>query len=378
MRILVINRHMQDFLGGSELQCHIVADYLRRFGHEVVYGIAHPLKSAYQENYFCHPLPKPFLNEYIRLLKEFRPHVIYWRLNKHNFLFPAAIAAKAIRCKFVFAITSYSDSERWIWTGRKKILFQSKFQQNGSLPRELLRFLVALSMPIRSAWNYNAFYIADGCVSLRTDLCGKLPVKREICIHDSMISDYDPYSRETPYILWVANLKPKKNPEKFIELAEQLQSSGVEFLMIGNIQDHKYDYVKNHGSLPVNCYYLGPKSIQEVNGVLRSALFMVHTCDPEGFPNNFIQAWMQEKPTVSLYFDPESVIETNKLGFFSRTTDRFREDVRRLISDGELRRELGRNALSYSKANFAPEYNIRKIEKFLIQITEQAGNESGS
>jgi glycosyltransferase involved in cell wall biosynthesis len=59
-----------------------------------------------------------------------------------------------------------------------------------------------------------------------------------------------------------------------------------------------------------NFDYLGPVSFEESNSLFAKANIFINTSKAqEGFPNTFIQAWMQGVPTISLDFDPDNLIE---------------------------------------------------------------------
>ena len=367
MKILIINQHPHDCIGGSEIQCDLIAHCLHKLGHYVFYGIANPIHNNYECDYNYIPLKKPFIVSYAALVKNFRPDIIYWRFNKKHLFFLAVLIAKKFKVKFVFAISHFNDTERWIWTETKLLSYKSNPEEQFWKIKPLLKWIRSLTLTVRNAWNYNGFYLADACVALRSDLLCKLPIKREICIYNSMRNEYRPFEWKRPYVLWVANLKSSKNPEKFVELAEHFEESGVDFLMVGKIQDNHYAYLQSSENLPSNFYYLGPKSPEEVNGMLKSSLFLVHTCDPEGFGNNFIQAWLQAKPTISLYFDPDSVINDKRLGFVSGSVEQMVKDVKKLIEDPKLRIEIGQRAKNFAQQHFDPELNVRKLEKFFIE-----------
>jgi len=113
---------------------------------------------------------------------------------------------------------------------------------------------------------------------------------------------------------------------------------------------------------------LGPKSPGEVNGILRRSLFLVHTCAPEGFGNNFIQAWLQGKPTVSLYFDPEGIIAREGLGYVSGTFPKLVQDVARLVENQAECKIMGHKARQFAVERFSPEANTRKLEQYLLSI----------
>ena len=177
MKVLIINQHPHDYIGGSENQCDLIADYLHKFGHNVFYGIANPLRNNYECDYHCIPIRKPFIISYAALLKNFRPDIIYWRFNKKHLFFWAVLIAKKFKIKFVFAITSFTDTERWIWSGTKPLSYKANPKEKYWKIKPLLKWIRSLALPIKSAWNYNGFYFVDACVTLRTDLMEKVTYK---------------------------------------------------------------------------------------------------------------------------------------------------------------------------------------------------------
>jgi len=370
MKILIINQHPQDVIGGSEIQCDLVATYLHRFGHEVLYGAVNSRRDNYKIEYDLVPLNNPFVVSYIKLIKDLRPHIVYWRFGKKH-LFTAALISKFYKAKFIFTVSAYSSTERWIAEGTRVFPYKLPLKRNGWKLKNIVKVALFLKRPIISAWNYNGFYFVDACVTVNSDFLGKLPIKLQIAIHNSMQTKYKPFAWNKPYVVWVANIKTKKNPEKFIKLAERFNESDVDFLMIGSIQAARYAYIRNSDQVPRNFHYLGPKSPEEVNGILKSSLFLIHTCDPECFCGNFIQAWSQGKPTISLYFDPESIIKNNQLGYVSGSLDQMVRDVEKLIEDRQLCTEIGERAKSFAKQHFDPESNIRELERFLIGISNE-------
>ena len=138
--------------------------------------------------------------------------------------------------------------------------------------------------------------------------------------------------------------------------------------MIGPIRNKVYNYITDRQQVPSNFYYLGEKSVADVNSILKNSLFMVQTCDVEGFGNNFIQAWQQGRPTLTLYFDPENVIEKNKIGFYSKNFDQLVNDADILMSDDELRKSMGEQAKDFAEKNFKPKTNTRILEDFFNKI----------
>lgn len=359
-----MNQHVQDVVGGSEIQSDLIARQLHELKHTVLYGVANGRHSTYHVPYQTAVLDSPFANSYWRLAKAFQPDVVYWRFNKWHLLSATMIAA-VLRIKFVFAMCAYSDTQRWVWTGRTILPRESG---NGALFGRILRTLSHLQWPLRSRINFTGYRWVDGIVTNNAQFLNIVPVMPQIAIHNSAPTDCEQFTWARPYVVWISSIKPKKNPEAYIALATALNGLDVDFLMVGAIQDTHYDFIRDASQMPENVHYLGQRSPQSVNGILRGALFLIHTCDPEGFSGNFIQAWMQGKPTVSLYHDPESVIETNDIGYLSRTQPQFEQDVIRLIEDDTLREDMGRRALQFARQNFDPATNVKKLDQFLHEI----------
>ena len=310
MKILLVNQHPQDEIGGSEIQCDLIAQALTSLGHEVLYGVVNPGKKEYDCSYQTTGIENPFVVSYYKIIKKYHPDIIYWRFHK-NHLFTVSLIAKFLGIPFVFAISSRYDIKPWIWKKPRS------HPTHGTIHKVIqsIRYLVSFWRSTRTLWNYLGFLLVDACTSLNPDLLHRLPVKRQVHISNSMNKEYIPFTWPRPYVVWVANLKSSKNPERFIELSILLQDMDVDFVMVGKIQDPRYEFIsKTEADLPKNLFYLGPKSPEQVNGIVRSSLLLVHTCSTEeGFGNSFIQAWLQGKPTVSLYFDPNTIITENSL-----------------------------------------------------------------
>ena len=139
--------------------------------------------------------------------------------------------------------------------------------------------------------------------------------------------------------------------------------------MIGEIQDKRYleelktAEMKNH-----NFEYLGPKTVEEVDKILAQSQIMVNTCEPEGFGNNFIQAWLNECPTITLKFDPDDIIKSNKIGFHSGTFEQMVEDLKYLMNHPQERIEMGMRARKHALNEHNINKNVIKYESYFNQI----------
>jgi glycosyltransferase involved in cell wall biosynthesis len=198
------------------------------------------------------------------------------------------------------------------------------------------------------------------------------PVRSSIVISNSgSLSRSIYFSWPRPYVAWVSNIKAAKRPELCLNLARRLLPHGVDLVMIGRMVDPSYDWLENSAANSENLYYIGPRRLDEVDGVLAGALALVHTCMPEGYPNVFIQAWLQGTPTVSLEFDPGGIIRNQGLGYVSGGDEQqFHQDVMKIITDTEAARQAGDKAKRYAREHCAPERNVAKLEAFLAEVSD--------
>lgn len=172
-----------------------------------------------------------------------------------------------------------------------------------------------------------------------------------------------PKSKKEPLtVLWLASMKDWKQPMKFVDIAIRCGDLDCKFELVGRpVDDDLRARIEQRiDSLP-NVEYLGGCDIDESNRyIARSSLF-VNTSDGEGFPNTFIQSWLRETPVVSLSCDPGGILSGNRIGRVSGTIDQLEADVRELVSDDELRRQIGRNARQYAIANHSTEAIVDRL-----------------
>jgi glycosyltransferase involved in cell wall biosynthesis len=165
---------------------------------------------------------------------------------------------------------------------------------------------------------------------------------------DAQIANFHPAASEPidksgPLtVIWIANLKPLKQPEVFARLAERFrQRSEVRFIMVGTPapatgdQRWRTSLMRSIANAK-NLDYVGQKTHAEVNQLLARAHVFVNTSTHEGFPNTFIQAWMRDVAVLSLSVDPDGVLQRERVGIAAQTEDGLEAALRRLIDDRQL------------------------------------------
>ncbi len=156
-------------------------------------------------------------------------------------------------------------------------------------------------------------------------------------------------------VVWVANFKPIKQPEKYIDIVKLTDRCDILFYMIGRISDLHYLKLLN-SSVPKipNLTYLGEISNEEVNAILSKAHLLINTSNVEGFSNVFIQAWMRRVLVLSLNVNPDQMLNNEKLGrFFSGDCIKLAEYILELNQNREALATMSAFAEKFANKNFS-------------------------
>jgi len=350
MRVAIVNKHVKDGLGGSEIQCDNIARGLNQKDHEVFYLAINGNESEdYNTEYEVIAVSENS-SSIVQKVININPDIVYWRYNKKH-LYKSVKQIKSKGIKFIFAISHINDTKKWNfkWSNNPKKLIYNLFKM------------------FKGRYEYLGYKYVDAITSLNPQYLESIKASNKIYIPNSITSEKVKFERDKPFVFWVANIKSQKRPEIFIKLAKSITS--VDFLMVGDIQQESYEWIQNESDKIPNFFYLGKKSPNEVNGILEKSLFLIHTCKPEGFGNNFIQAWLQAKPTISLEFDPADYIKNKNLGYVcDNDFEMLVKNTQELIDNDELRYSIGKNAYDFSKNMFSIDKTVEKVEKLMLDL----------
>jgi glycosyltransferase involved in cell wall biosynthesis len=143
-------------------------------------------------------------------------------------------------------------------------------------------------------------------------------------------------------VLWVANIKEQKGPDIFLKLAKEFSShKNIEFHMAGKVLSRYDEEIKAKADNAENLVYHGELPLDEINRLMSKAHLFVNTSKYEGFPNTFIQAWMNKTPVLSLNVDPDDIIERNGLGKLCGDFNTLKATIERMI---QTYKQLASNA----------------------------------
>ncbi|MFT4803386.1 MAG: glycosyltransferase involved in cell wall biosynthesis [Psychroserpens sp.] len=349
MKVLLINAHYTHILGGSEIQCHQIAQGLTELGINLTYLAIGGYDDAADLPYKLISVEKNSASV-IKACKELQPNLIYWRFNK-NLLASVINEIKSLHIRVIFSVSHIHDLEPFAYKPIPNLSFLARVKRR-------------LAHLVKGAQFQKAFKQVDGVVCNNEEHLGHITHTNKVYIPNSPFLEFKEFTWPKPYLVWVGNIKAHKHPELFIDLAKSLNGQGVDFLMVGDIQQQAYEYLNTSEELPDNFHFLGAKGIFETNGIIKSSMFLVHTCEPEGFPNVFLQAWGFSRPVISLFFDPAGVISSEQVGFVSGDFETMVSQVSDLLADHSQREEIGERASSMIQRKFVKEINVRKLISF--------------
>lgn len=361
LRVVIVNKHPNQAAGGSEIQCGLLADGLVARGHHVTYVAPHrvgrPVTGPPDVGYPVVVVPQ-WGRSIAHAVLNARPDVVYWRFNKRGL----RVAAKRIHrsgIPFVFAVSHVNDLLPW----SAKPVGGHRLRAVVAVP--LLRCV--------SRWQHRGLTYATAMTTNNVDLLVRLTAPIRVYVPNGMVTDAAPFSWPRPFCLWVSSLKASKRPEAAVRLAAEIQDLEVDVLMVGGAQEPGHEAITDGVGLPDNLHYVGVRSLTQINGMFAAARVHVHTCLPEGFPNVFLQAWMQACPSVSLGFDPGGVITSEGLGADADDDwGAFVSAVRTLLVDDASRDERAARAQSYALREHAVDTMVERIETVFTQVTGAA------
>jgi len=348
MKIAIVNKHRQETLGGSEIQCDLIAAGLTARGHEVLYVAPESKGITFDTPYRvagcgCNH------REITENVVKFAPDIIYWRFNKRCF-YPSVQQFKQQQIPVIFAASSVTDLQPWSYPSEQSV-------------RKGIR------KSIINRWHHSGLRYVDALTVNNRDYLGKVSMPIQRYIPNGMETASVPFQWDNPFCVWIGSIKKVKRPEIMIRLAGQFEDSGFDFLMVGEIQQDKYAWLREPANTPSNLHYLGPRSLEEVNGILAASELHVFTSIDEGFPNVFIQAWLQKKLSVSFGIDPSGYIRSEGLGYQTEENwDQFVEKVSEYLHHPEKRSRTESRAYRFATKTFAIENTVDEVEKLINEV----------
>jgi len=356
---IVMPGHWTYKMGGAEYQVKCIIEALKKTNKYEIYFITRNVNPNYSPDGYKIVLIKNlfgfskghYLLDFFSLFKALRkikPDVIYQRRGLPYTGF-SILYRQAYGCRFIWHIAHDDDV-----TPQKPEYYLKGIYQ--FVEKKVLEFGILRSSEI----------IAQTKDQVRI-LESNYRKKATMVINNFHPLPKENISKKGPInIVWVANLKPMKQPEVFLTLAHEFRNrDDVKFTMIGALPNTGWGKdIKEKIIREKNVHYLGLLEQKRVNEIFASAHILVNTSLREGFSNTFIQAWMRMVPVVSLFVNPDNILNRKKVGLFSGNYKKLFTDLGELIENNSLREELGCSAQKYAFEN----YGEKQAQKLVALI----------
>jgi len=344
--------------GGAEVLQVLIAKELKKYGFRISFVVG---------DYGQKPIK---IIDGIKVIKSFR---LYYGNRKIRFLPDMALLYKAMRIADadVYYISSplylLGQIELFCKIYHKKLIFKA-----ASIRDCDINYVKSLQFPIRYLYPYG---ISHADIVVAENGAEKMGFKKNFGVESILIKNGiaitkfqspQPINHQLP-VLWVGTLIKLKRPELFLKLASNLPE--INFRLIGApSKDKTYNekIAKLAKDIP-NLEYMGFIPHPNIYEYFNKASLFVNTSESlEGFPITFLEAWASYIPVVSLEVDPDECICENGIGLHSKTFEKMVEDVRLLIENEELRKEMGFRARRYAER----EHNIEEIGKQYVNLLD--------
>lgn len=166
---------------------------------------------------------------------------------------------------------------------------------------------------------------------------------------------------EPSFFLWIGRLDSNKNPEVFLTLAKRCPD--LKFMMIiSQARSNEWPH-----QLPTDLCNLSVKhmvSPAEMRAMHQKAYCLVSTSFREGFPNTFLEAWESGVPVASLHVNPDGILTSNELGFFSNgSIEELERFIIEMATNPQKRSEIGRKARMYIETHHDLQGVSRKVNE---------------
>ncbi|SEF89029.1 glycosyltransferase family protein [Sphingobacterium lactis] len=368
-KIIIVSGFYPIFKGGAEYQMRLIADELKS-DYEIVFLYLGDVPGAavgktyfeYHDGYKVYFIQGPskldglFLRYFysrrlFKILQIEKPKFVYQRVYKFiSFYF--SVFQKELNFQHFIHVADLFTIDFKQSTLRDKINFRffNKTKDNGS------KFIVQTSEQKKVLNSY-----------------GIEPVLQIYNMHPTIELEIqqiaeEKYANPVKHIVWVANIKPIKQLEVFITLAEEfIESKNLVFDVIGDLQDIEYgEALKLRMNKLSNLNHYSDKDNSFVNQfILDYAFVVMNTSKSEGFSNVFIQSWLRGVPVISLNSNPDELFDKiSEFGFFcGNSTVTLKESLSLLLDNRDYVR---RSSVCYKKSKELFSFsNIVKINKLL-------------
>ena len=207
-------------------------------------------------------------------------------------------------------------------------------------------------------------------------------LKRGFVLYNGIDHKFDTYKQSTilnpdkktePLVSFisVANLVPYKDYFTIIKSLANRKKQGYVFIynIVGDgpMKNEILNFIKDH-DLEKEITILG--RIEDVEKHLTQSDIFIHSSKGEGCSNAILEAMFAGLPVIASNpgGTPEIVSKENGLLFEYKNADQLELQLKKLIDDPDLRREMGRQSAKIARENFTAEVMIKNYYNILKEV----------
>jgi glycosyltransferase involved in cell wall biosynthesis len=363
---LISENHIDEAIGGAELQCKYIAQELTKYDNIEVFHIykSSKRKKMFNENginsepiyipkyiqkiisHFV-PIKLKLIIEYIflkRKMKKIRADYWYYR-SVNTFLVSLVKIKHKIGGKLIYALSRdmQSNKEKWIYSFGD--LYHKRFEKSLSSVDYFIFQKQSQKTKFLEEYGYDGIVIYNGHPSIQS-------FKKEKSINPSV---------EPIKIIWVGK-KRFKQPNLFLELVNKLKHLNIEFHMIGKSPYEDEDKILDMSIKVDNFNYHGELENKEVLKMISSSNLTISTSTigAEGFPNVFIESWKFGVPVLA-FNNPDGILYQYNVGFVCNNVEEMSDKIQYLATKPDIYKQLSYNCLKLFKKNFNIEKNVNSM-----------------
>jgi glycosyltransferase involved in cell wall biosynthesis len=262
----------------------------------------------------------------------------------------SAIYTKIFGKKLIYSLASDHDSDGTFFSGLRGKIFKFGFRSADKL----------IAQTAHQLEKYQREYGAKA--------------KEMEVIHNSLeIKDSGQASIFKDTVLWVGSSAAVKRPEIFLALAKEFPREKFTMIMTKSQEDlFFWKEIKFQAQELLNIEVIEKVAFDKINEYFSRAKVLVSTSVYEGFANVFLQAAAARTPILSLKVNNDEFITKYNCGLVCDDDfEKLKENLMKLLSDDELRNELGRNAFAYLQQEHDIKKNIEKWKNIFTGIIDK-------
>jgi len=343
--------------GGGELQQALLAKALVKGGHEVVVLDFHSSEDSITPDgirifrikgwndglrmirMFTHRLPKLYAS-----LKAQKADIYYCRIRDFRHIF-AYWAARKVKAKFILGLASDLDAMNF-----SQRIKHSRFN---SLWSGINGLLIELVYP----WLLKKSDLVLVQHTGQKEILQRKSVNSQVLPNLFLLNEkLQKTDNSKNNFIYIGELNKRKGFAEFFNVV--IKSPDHAFIIVGQPSDKVGFLYYNKLKSFANVTLCGRLSHTETMDQIANSKALISTSLMEGFPNIFIEAWAYGIPVISLYVDPGSIIEKEKLGNVCQGNI---DKLIRIMNNFQFSHEFAEKAKTYVKNNHV--LNANKVKE---------------